>query len=125
MAIHQYVCRPDLLTPTASPSLSSFAASPAVRRARRRSEVRNLLTSLELDLQGLQRQVRNGSLPAAAEAPLSSSLREVNRLDTVVRGVVQLAHQSGAGHRRLLLRAEHVMPSATLVVGALVSSKHR
>jgi len=62
-------------------------------------EVRNPLTSLNLDLQGLQRQVRSGTLPPSAEEPLASSLREVNRLDTVVRGVLELARQPGAAHR--------------------------
>jgi signal transduction histidine kinase len=66
-------------------------------------EVRNPLTSLKLDLQGLQRQVRSGALPPSAEAPVASSLREVNRLDTVVRGVLELARQSGAGHRPFCL----------------------
>ncbi len=60
-------------------------------------EVRNPLTSLKLDLQGLQRQVRSGTLPLSAEAPVASSLREVNRLDTVVRGVLELARQPGTG----------------------------
>ena len=62
-------------------------------------EVRNPLTSLKLDLQGLQRQIRSGALPASAEAPAVSSLREVNRLDTVVRGVLELTRHSGNGHR--------------------------
>jgi signal transduction histidine kinase len=66
-------------------------------------EVRNPLTSLKLDLQGLQRQVRSGALPPSAEAPVASSLREVNRLDTVVRGVLELARQNGAGHRAFSL----------------------
>jgi signal transduction histidine kinase len=66
-------------------------------------EVRNPLTSLKLDLQGLQRQVRSGALPKSAEAPVASSLREVNRLDTVVRGVLELARQSGNGHRHVCL----------------------
>ena len=66
-------------------------------------EVRNPLTSLKLDLQGLQRQIRSGALPASAEAPVTSSLREVNRLDTVVRGVLELARHSGNGHRSFRL----------------------
>ena len=67
-------------------------------------EVRNPLTSLKLDLQGLQRQVRSGALPPSAEAPVASSLREVNRLDTVVRGVLELARQSEVGTPGLLPR---------------------
>ena len=75
-------------------------------------EVRNPLTSLKLDLQGLQRQVRSGALPASVEAPVASSLREVNRLDTVVRGVLELARQSGTGHRPFCL-AEVIDHSVT------------
>ena len=70
-------------------------------------EVRNPLPSLKLDLQGLQRQVRSGALPLSAEAPVASSLREVNRLDTVVRGVLELA--------RHLVRG--IAPSASIVIG--------
>jgi signal transduction histidine kinase len=66
-------------------------------------EVRNPLTSLKLDLQGLQRQVRSGALPPTAEAPLASSLREVNRLDSVVRGVLELARQPATTHRPFCL----------------------
>lgn len=76
--------------------LGEFAAQLA-------HEVRNPLTSLKLDLQGLQRQVRSGALPPSAEAPVASSLREVNRLDTVVRGVLELARQSGGGHHPFCL----------------------
>ena len=54
-------------------------------------EVRNPLTSLKLNLQGLSRDVRRGSLPAQAGPPLDTCLREVNRLDGVVRGVLELA----------------------------------
>lgn len=54
-------------------------------------EVRNPLTSLKLNLQGLSREVRRGSLPAEAGPPLDTCLREVNRLDGVVRGVLELA----------------------------------
>ena len=57
-------------------------------------EVRNPLTSLKLDLQGMQRQVRSGVLPKAAEPAIESALREINRLDTVVRGVLELGRQT-------------------------------
>jgi signal transduction histidine kinase len=56
-------------------------------------EVRNPLTSLKLDLQGLQRQVRAGELPPHVGPSVDSSLREVNRLDSVVGGVLELAHR--------------------------------
>jgi HAMP domain-containing protein len=47
-------------------------------------EVRNPLTSLKLDLQGMQRQIRSGALPPAAAPAVESALREINRLDIVV-----------------------------------------
>ncbi|MFI5311975.1 MAG: ATP-binding protein, partial [Gemmatimonadales bacterium] len=56
-------------------------------------EVRNPLTSLKLDLQGMARQVRAGTLPPSTLPAVESSLREVNRLDSVVRGVLELARQ--------------------------------
>ena len=54
-------------------------------------EIRNPLTSLKLNLQGLARDVRRGNLPERAGVPLDTCLREVNRLDHVVRGVLELA----------------------------------
>ena len=54
-------------------------------------EIRNPLTSLKLNLQGLARDVRRRSLPERASLPLETCLREVNRLDHVVRGVLELA----------------------------------
>jgi signal transduction histidine kinase len=56
-------------------------------------EVRNPLTSLKLDLQGMQRQLRAGTLPPSIQAPVESSLREVNRLESVVGGVLELARR--------------------------------
>jgi len=57
-------------------------------------EVRNPLTSLKLDLQGMQRQVRSGALPASAAPAIESALSEINRLDSVVHGVLELARQA-------------------------------
>jgi signal transduction histidine kinase len=54
-------------------------------------EIRNPLTSLKLNLQGLARDVRRGKLPESASQPLETCLREVHRLDNVVRGVLELA----------------------------------
>jgi signal transduction histidine kinase len=59
-------------------------------------EIRNPLTSVKLNLQSLARDVRRGRLPAEAGEPLDISLREVNRLDGVVRGVLELARPRSA-----------------------------
>jgi signal transduction histidine kinase len=56
-------------------------------------EIRNPLTSLKLNLQGMLRDVQQGRMPATAETPLQICAREVGRLDTVVRGVLALARQ--------------------------------
>jgi signal transduction histidine kinase len=54
-------------------------------------EIRNPLTSIKLNLQKLEREEREGRLPPSAGRPLEISLREVGRLDGVVRGVLDLA----------------------------------
>jgi len=53
-------------------------------------EIRNPLTSIKLNLQKLERERAAGRLPESAAKPLEISLREVGRLDTVVRGVLEL-----------------------------------
>jgi len=63
--------------------LGEFAASVA-------HEIRNPLTSIKLNLQKLDRERRAGNLGAVAEQPLEIALREVGRLDGVVRGVLEL-----------------------------------
>lgn len=59
--------------------------------ARLSHEIRNPLTSIKLNLQKLEREGREGRLPESAGRPLEISLREVARLDGVVRGVLDLA----------------------------------
>jgi signal transduction histidine kinase len=63
-------------------------------------EVRNPLTSLKLDLQGMQRRVKTGELASVAAPAIESALREINRLDTVVRGVLELARQQPIARER-------------------------
>ncbi len=53
-------------------------------------EIRNPLTSLQLELQGLIRDVRRGTLGDDAERSLQTCLREVRRLDRVAHGAVAL-----------------------------------
>jgi signal transduction histidine kinase len=54
-------------------------------------EVRNPLTSIKLNLQKLERADRTRDVSERAGRPLEIALREVARLDTVVRGVLDLA----------------------------------
>ena len=53
-------------------------------------EIRNPLTSIKLNLQELERAASTGGIRADLTQPVEISLREVNRLDRVVRGVLQL-----------------------------------
>ena len=53
-------------------------------------EIRNPLTSIKLNLQVLERAAGTGGIPSELAEPVEISLREVNRLDRVVRGVLQL-----------------------------------
>lgn len=56
-------------------------------------EIRNPLTSIKLNLQRLERSIRDGATAADAQAPLGICLREIERLDRVVRGVLTLGRE--------------------------------
>ena len=56
-------------------------------------EIRNPLTSIKLNLQRLERGVASRELPPEARAPLAICLREIERLDRVVRGVLTLGRE--------------------------------
>lgn len=53
-------------------------------------EIRNPLTSIKLNLQKIEREAREGRMPESTGRPLEIALREVGRLDGVVRGVLDL-----------------------------------
>ena len=53
-------------------------------------EIRNPLTSLKLNLQGLERDVESGHVPADCARPVEICLREIQRLDDVAAGVLSL-----------------------------------
>jgi len=60
-------------------------------------EIRNPLTSMKLNLQGLKRDAEGGRIPAESARPVELCLKEVQRLDRVVGGVLSLARPpSGA-----------------------------
>jgi signal transduction histidine kinase len=54
-------------------------------------EIRNPLTSIKLNLQSLQRDAAAGRMPEESARPVDICLREVSRLDRVVRGVLDVA----------------------------------
>jgi signal transduction histidine kinase len=58
--------------------------------ARVSHEIRNPLTSLKLNLQGLERDVESGHIPADCARPVEICLREIKRLDEVASGVLSL-----------------------------------
>jgi signal transduction histidine kinase len=78
-------------------------------------EIRNPLTSIKLNLQKLEREGREGRLPESAGRPLEISLREVARLDRVVRGVLDLARLRP---RETLICSLHRLAGETLDVVA-------
>ncbi len=53
-------------------------------------EIRNPLTSLQLNLQGLRRDVERGAIPVESARPVELCLKEIQRLEGVVSGVLQL-----------------------------------
>ena len=53
-------------------------------------EIRNPLTSLKLNLQGLKRDVESGHIPSDCARPVEICLREIQRLDEVATGVLSL-----------------------------------
>lgn len=56
-------------------------------------EIRNPLTAIKLNLQKIERVTRDTGAAAEVARPLEIALREVGRLDGVVRGVLDLARQ--------------------------------
>ncbi|MGD2218391.1 MAG: sensor histidine kinase, partial [Gemmatimonadales bacterium] len=59
-------------------------------------EIRNPLTSIKLNLQSLQRDAAAGRIPEDSARPVDICLREVSRLDRVVRGVLDVARTRSA-----------------------------
>lgn len=79
-------------------------------------EIRNPLTSLKLNLQRLERDVRGGRIPTDAARPVTISVREIERLDRVVRGVLALGRSRSTARARCSIHA--VLAEALEVVRA-------
>ncbi len=79
-------------------------------------EIRNPLTSIKLNLQRLERDVAARALPTEAQAPLGICLREIERLDRVVRGVLALGRERPA--RRVPCALHEIVGDALAVVRA-------
>jgi signal transduction histidine kinase len=67
-------------------------------------EIRNPLTSIKLNLQALERGARQGQVAALLVRPLEISLREVQRLDRVVHGVLRLGRGRSVERSAMVLR---------------------
>ena len=67
-------------------------------------EIRNPLTSIKLNLQALERGAREALIGPTLVRPLEISLREVNRLDRVVRGVLRLGRGRSVERSSVALR---------------------
>ena len=63
-------------------------------------EIRNPLSSIRLNLQGMERDVRRGQADDTLREPLEVCLKEVNRLDEVVRGMLALAREEPMRRQR-------------------------
>jgi signal transduction histidine kinase len=57
-------------------------------------EIRNPLTSIKLNLQTIEREAQRGELAEGLTRPVAISLREVGRLDRVLRGVLGVARNA-------------------------------
>ena len=64
-------------------------------------EIRNPLTSIKLNLQKLDRAKRTGRLPPETDKPLEITLREIDRMDRVVHGVLQLGRSRATMQGRI------------------------
>jgi len=62
-------------------------------------EIRNPLTSLKMNLQGLERARERGTIPDVVRRPVEICLHEIDRLDGLVRDALSLA-KSGAEERQ-------------------------
>jgi len=68
-------------------------------------EIRNPLSSIKLNLQRMRRWTRSGDLPEYCMEPLEISLREVERLNASVTGVLQLSRSEDSPREIVNLHA--------------------
>ena len=84
-------------------------------------EIRNPLTSIKLNLQGLARDVRTGATSASSAEAVDICMLEIDRLDGVVSGVLTLAQTSPGRLRPCSLHG--VANDAVRVVSAQASTQ--
>ena len=79
-------------------------------------EIRNPLTSIKLNLQTLERDVRDGIIPADRQRTVEICLQEIQRLDRVVRGILTLGRGSVPAVHKKLACVRKVLTRALTVV---------
>jgi signal transduction histidine kinase len=85
-------------------------------------EIRNPLTSLKLNLQGLQRDVQSGHVPSDCARPVEICLREIQRLDEVAAGVLRLGRPGPVEHEPCPIHA--LLDDALEVVDAQLGEQN-
>jgi signal transduction histidine kinase len=79
-------------------------------------EIRNPLSSIRLNLQELDRDVRKGRLPEAVGEPVTVSLQEINRLEKVVQSVLAMARSDAAPEEAADIAINKLVLDATRVL---------
>jgi signal transduction histidine kinase len=79
-------------------------------------EIRNPLSSIRLNLQELDRDVRKGRLPEEVGDPVTISLQEINRLEKVVQSVLAMARSDAAPEEATDIALNKLVLDATRVL---------
>ena len=79
-------------------------------------EIRNPLSSIRLNLQELDRDVRKGRLPEEVGEPVTISLQEINRLEKVVQSVLAMARSDAAPEEATDIAINKLVLDATRVL---------
>jgi signal transduction histidine kinase len=79
-------------------------------------EIRNPLSSIRLNLQELDRDVRKGRLPEAVGEPVTVSLQEINRLEKVVQSALAMARSDAAPEEAADIAINKLVLDATRVL---------
>ncbi|HUG01207.1 MAG TPA: ATP-binding protein [Longimicrobiales bacterium] len=80
-------------------------------------EIRNPLSSIRLNLQELDRDVRKGRLPAEVGGPVTVSLQEISRLEQVVQSVLAMARSDAPPEEPSDIELHKLVVDATRVLG--------
>lgn len=79
-------------------------------------EIRNPLTAIKLNLQRIERMVDAGEIPERGSRPVTLALREIARLDRVVRSALKLGRASDVSLERCQLEVSAVVERAVAMI---------